>query len=322
MASTRSILENVFGMLGVIFWSFQLLPQAIDNYRAKSTAGLSYSMFFIWTLCALGFGSYGVVEELSIPLIIQPQIFGVLSTVCYLQCLYYGERTRGWWGPERGLKRIGWAAVGGLVAMVGVQVGAVYATRAGIEHDVKGTVEAAGIIPILLLVLGFIPQYIDIYRDRSVVGVSMAFITADAAGAMFSIVSLIFRTEFDLLATLNYCAVLVCDLIVVAFWVYFNKMHPELARVKEIGEKDLENGGRNESESAVVTIVEPEGEEEKEQQKGHRHHLHFDLHGTTVPNHLHAEPVAKTTTSTATSTGAASQVSLSSAQSNSTVAQP
>ncbi|KAG9066610.1 hypothetical protein KI688_012518 [Linnemannia hyalina] len=272
MPSTRSILENVFGMLGVIFWSFQLLPQAIDNYRAKSTAGLSYSMFFLWTLCSLGFGSYGVVEELSIPLIVQPQIFGVLST-------------------------------------------------AGVKNDVKGTVEAAGIIPILLLVLGFIPQYFDIYRDRSVVGVSMAFISADAAGAIFSIISLIFRSEFDLLATLNYCAVLVCDLIVVALWVYFNKMHPELAKVKEVGQKDLENG---ENESAVVTIVEPQGEEgeEKEQQNGHRHHLHLDLHGTTVPNHLHAEPVAKTTTASATVTGSASQVSLSSAHSNSTVAQP
>lgn len=282
-------------------------------------------MFFIWTLCALGFGSYGVVEELSIPLIVQPQIFGVLAMVCYLQCLYYGERTRGWWGPERGLRRIGWAAVGGLVAMVGVQVGAVYATRAGINHDVKGTVEAAGIIPIFLLVLGFIPQYIDIYRDRSVVGVSMVFIAADAGGAMFSIISLIFRTEFDLLATLNYCAVLVCDLIVVAFWVYFNKMHPELARVKEVEEKDLENGGEEESESAVATIAEPvgeEGEEEKEQQKGHHHHLHLDLHGTTLPNHLHAEPVAKTTTMTATVTGNASQLSLSSGHFNSTVAQP
>lgn len=153
----------------------------------------------------------------------------------------------------------------------------------------------------------------------------MAFITADAAGAVFSIVSLIFRTEFDLLATLNYCAVLVCDLIVVAFWVYFNKMHPELARVKEVGEKDLENGEGNESESAVVTIVEPEGgesDEQKEQQRGHRQHLHLDLHGTTVPNHLHAEPVAKTTSTAATATGAASQVSLSSAKSNNTVAQP
>ncbi|KAF9149632.1 hypothetical protein BG015_008568 [Linnemannia schmuckeri] len=316
MASTRSILENIFGMLGIIFWSFQLLPQAIDNYRAKSTAGLSYSMFFIWVLCALGFGSYGVVEELSIPLIVQPQIFGVLSMVCYLQCLYYGERTKGWWT----LRRTMWAAVGAVCLMVGVQVGAVYATRAGIDNNVKGTVEAAGIIPILLLVLGFIPQYVDIYRDRSVVGVSMAFIAADAAGAMFSIVSLIFRTEFDLLATLNYCAVLVCDLIVVAFYVYFNKMNPGLARVREVGQKDLETGEGRENESAVVTIVEPE-EKEEEGKEEHRRHLHLDMHGTTVPNHLHAEPVAKTMTMTAT-TGAASQVSLSSAHSNSTVAQP
>ncbi|KAG0287235.1 hypothetical protein BGZ96_008818 [Linnemannia gamsii] len=265
MASARSILENVFGMLGIIFWSFQLLPQAIDNYKAKSTEGLTYSMFFIWTLCALGFGSYGVVEELSIPLIVQPQIFGFLS-------------------------------------------------MAGINNNVKGTVEAAGIIPIFLLVLGFVPQYIDIYRDRSVVGVSMAFIAADAAGAMFSIVSLIFRSEFDLLATLNYIAVLVCDMIVVGFYVYFNKMHPTMARAREVARGiDLETG--KESESATVTIVEPEGEEEKDEHRQHQG-LHLGVSGTTSPNHLHTEPAAKTIT-----TAAASQASLSSGHSNSTVAQ-
>ncbi|KAG0211988.1 hypothetical protein BGX33_003947 [Mortierella sp. NVP41] len=309
MPSTRSILENVFGMLGIIFWSFQLLPQAIDNYRAKSTEGLSYSMFFIWTLCALGFGSYGVVEELSIPLIVQPQIFGALSTLCYLQCLYYGKRTR--WS----LRRTVLVGVVFYVAMVGIQVGAVYATRAGIDRNVKGTVEAAGIIPIVLLVLGFVPQYIDIYRDRSVVGVSMAFIAADAAGAIFSIISLIFRSEFDLLATLNYVAVLICDLIVVAFYVYYNKMNPSLARVREVKDTDLENGGSNETESAIVTIAEPEEDKGKEKGvvtgDGYGHHLHLP-HGTTVPNHLHVEPVAKTTPS---------QVSLSSDHSNSTVAQ-
>ncbi|KAG0275203.1 hypothetical protein BGZ95_009076 [Linnemannia exigua] len=269
MPTTRSILENVFGMLGIVFWSFQLLPQAIDNYKAKSTEGLSYSMFFIWTLCALGFGSYGVVEELSIPLIVQPQIFGFLS-------------------------------------------------MAGIDNNVPGTVEAAGIIPILLLVLGFIPQYIDIYRDRSVVGVSMAFIAADAAGAIFSIISLCFRNEFDLLATCNYIAVLVCDLIVVLFWGYFNKMHPELARVRG-GGQDLENGvtgvgsggEEKEVESAIVTIVEPELDgnravEETEKEK--------EMNGTIVADNLQAAPVAMAPTIT-------SQVSLSSAHSNSTVAQ-
>ncbi|KAK3844553.1 MAG: PQ loop repeat-domain-containing protein [Linnemannia gamsii] len=306
MPSTRSILENVFGLLGIVFWSFQLLPQAIDNYKAKSTEGLSYSMFFIWTLCALGFGSYGVVEELSIPLIVQPQIFGFLSMVCYMQCLYYGMRTKEWWT----LKRTMMVGCGAVVAMVGVQVGAVYATRAGINHNVPGTVEAAGIIPILLLVLGFIPQYIDIYRDRSVVGVSMAFIAADAAGAIFSIISLCFRSEFDLLATCNYIAVLVCDAIVVFFWVYFNKMHPELARVRGGGGGDLENGigsEEKEVESAIVTIVEPEVDGgAMEEEKG--------LEETIMPDYLQVSPVVKAPT-------AASQVSLSSAHTNSTVAQ-
>lgn len=142
----------------------------------------------------------------------------------------------------------------------------------------------------------------------------MAFIAADAAGAMFSIVSLIFRSEFDLLATLNYIAVLVCDMIVVGFYVYFNKMHPTLARVREAaGGIDLETG--KESGSAAVTIVEPESEEEKDEHRQHQR-LHLDVDGIKAPNHLHAEPVAKTTM-----TAAASHVSLSSGHSNSTVAQ-
>ncbi|CAO3572809.1 unnamed protein product [Mortierella alpina] len=257
MASTRAILENVFGMLGIVFWSFQLLPQVIDNYKAKSTEGLSYSMFFIWTLAALGFGSYSIVEDLSIPIIIQPQIFGALSALCYCQCLYYGMR----WS----LRRTVVASSVMFVAMAGIEVAAVYGTRAGKDHQVKGTVEAAGIIPILLLALGFMPQYADIYKDRSVVGVSMAFIAADALGAVFSLISLAFRTEFDLLATLNYVVVLVCDLLVVALFVYYNKLNPSLARERappqansktpdpERGEEEEEEA---EHDSAITTIVE------------------------------------------------------------------
>ncbi|KAI8598786.1 PQ loop repeat-domain-containing protein, partial [Dissophora ornata] len=223
--------ENVFGMLGIIFWSFQLLPQVIDNYRAKSTEGLSYSMFFIWTLGALGFGSYGVVENLSIPIIVQPQIFGSLSALCYLQCLYYGKRTQ--WSLRR-------TVVGGIVifvAMAGIQVAAVYATKAGEDHHVKGTTAAAGVIPIILIAIGFMPQYFDIYKDRSVVGVSMAFIAADAMGAVFSIISLCFRETIDLLATLNYVVVLICDTIIAGFYIYYNRLNPSLARVRDIKEE-------------------------------------------------------------------------------------
>jgi len=91
MPDTKSILENVFGILGIIFWSFQLLPQVIDNYKAKTTKGLSLTMFVIWTLAALGFGTYSIVEELSIPIILQPHIFGFFSLLVCLQCFYYGQ---------------------------------------------------------------------------------------------------------------------------------------------------------------------------------------------------------------------------------------
>lgn len=91
MPTTRKVLENVFGLLGIFFWSFQLLPQVIDNYRSKTTKGLSSSMFILWTLAALGFGSYAIIEGLSVPIIVQPHVFGFFSTICYLQCFYYGQ---------------------------------------------------------------------------------------------------------------------------------------------------------------------------------------------------------------------------------------
>lgn len=80
---------------------------------------------------------------------------------------------------------------------------------------------AAGILPVVLLFLGFLPQYADFWKSHSVQGVSMMFITADAAGSVFSIISLALREKFDLLAAMNYVIVLVCDLVVVGFYFYY-----------------------------------------------------------------------------------------------------
>ncbi|KAF9977395.1 hypothetical protein BGZ73_006142 [Actinomortierella ambigua] len=243
MGDHRAILENVFGMLGIVFWSLQLLPQAWDNYRTKQVEGLSTSMFFIWTVAALGFGSYAIVENLSIPIIVQPQIFGVLSAICFLQCLYYTKNPR--W--KCSLRTITVGGVLSFVGMAAIEAGAYFATKAGLEHGVQGTRQAAGILPVVILGLGFFPQYFDIYRDRSVVSVSMLFIAGDALGSVFSIISLAFRDEFDLLAAMNYVMVLVCDLIVVVFWVYYNKLHPELSRVPPVEKGKQEFGSDLES---------------------------------------------------------------------------
>lgn len=72
----------------------------------------------------------------------------------------------------------------------------------------------------------------------------MVFIAGDTSGSVFSIISLALRNEFDLLAAMNYILVLVCDLIVVGFYVYFNRWNPGLARAvgKEQEVKYEENG--------------------------------------------------------------------------------
>ncbi|KAF8983027.1 hypothetical protein BGZ46_000107 [Entomortierella lignicola] len=150
--------------------------------------------------------------------------------------------------------------------MAGIEAGAIFATKYGEDNHVKGTTIAAGTIPIVLVVLGFMPQYFDIYRDKSVVGVSMAFIAADAMGAIFSILSLCFSDTLDILATLTYVMVLVCDLTVFVFYIYYNKLNPSLSRVKEPSEDSISDHDTEKSMfdpgSTVVIIPEPNSSED------------------------------------------------------------
>lgn len=82
-------------------WSVQLIPQLIKSYRRKDTAGLSAEMLLvstrrrslrpgrvkdeatdrlssraqIWIIGGTFLGAYAFLEDLSIPLLIQPQLF-------------------------------------------------------------------------------------------------------------------------------------------------------------------------------------------------------------------------------------------------------
>ncbi|RIB29887.1 PQ loop repeat-domain-containing protein [Gigaspora rosea] len=88
-SSSFVILENTFGLIGLFIKSVQLVPQAYKNWRNKSTGGLSFAMLIIWALSSVFMGIYSIVIQLSIPLIIQPQLFTTLSLICFVQCLYY-----------------------------------------------------------------------------------------------------------------------------------------------------------------------------------------------------------------------------------------
>ena len=66
-------------------------------------------------------GVYAIVQDLSVPIILQPQSFGLLSSISVAQCMYYGQKRS---------KSVCIAFVLAFaVIMAGFEVGMVYAVR-------------------------------------------------------------------------------------------------------------------------------------------------------------------------------------------------
>jgi len=76
---------------------------------------------FLWGISALPLGVYVIVQDLNIPLIIQPQLFGLFALLSWGQCMYYGSaRSRTWCA----------AVLGGTLALWGIlEVVLVFALR-------------------------------------------------------------------------------------------------------------------------------------------------------------------------------------------------
>ena len=53
------------------------------------------------------------------------------------------------------------------------------------------------------------PQFYEIYKQRAVLGISLLFMVIDLFGGAFSIVSLVFKRQVDLLAAVAYSLVVV-----------------------------------------------------------------------------------------------------------------
>ena len=52
------------------------------------------------------------------------------------------------------------------------------------------------------------PQYWEIYKRKEVIGLSMTFMAVDISGGVFSILSLAFKEEFDVFASITYAVVI------------------------------------------------------------------------------------------------------------------
>ncbi|KAG8917486.1 hypothetical protein FRC01_002424 [Tulasnella sp. 417] len=153
------VAENVLGTIGTILWTIQVIPQVIKSYREKSTEGLSAWLMFLWAFSGLFLGVYVVVKNINIPLILQPQLFTALAALSWAQCLYYGAKKTKLFTV---LSYLTFMSLFG-----GIQTGLVFAFKA--THNERA-LQAFGILSAVIISVGLIPQYVEIWKRKEVLG--------------------------------------------------------------------------------------------------------------------------------------------------------
>ncbi|KAI0258940.1 PQ loop repeat-domain-containing protein [Gloeopeniophorella convolvens] len=237
--------ENVFGTIGAICWTVQLIPQLHKSHRTKSTDGLSPWLVLLWGLAGLPLGVYAIVQDLNAPLIVQPQLFGALALAAWAQCMHYG--------PARRSARWCVAVLAVLLVLfAALEAGCVFALRPAYRRGTpagKAGTRFFGILSSALISLALLPQYWEIRRHRAVVGISIAFMAVDCAGGVFSDLSLVFKREFDVVAAVTYSLVVLLDGLVLVLAAVLNP------RARRRARREAELAERGTGSAGTTTVV-------------------------------------------------------------------
>lgn len=171
-------------------------------------------MMLLWALAGVPLGVYNIVENFNIALQIQPQILTCLSLVTWAQCKYYSFS----W-PWR--KTVA-AVLPIAFLMGGVEAGLVFALRKAKADTVEWPATMMAVLAAVLLSAGVGRHYWDIWKTRTVRGISFLFVGIDAMGDVTSLISVCFQPELDILGLVIYGSELVLWLGVFACGGYYN----------------------------------------------------------------------------------------------------
>lgn len=211
---TNEAVSTVFASLGAVCWSVQIVPQIYLNHKRRSTDGFSGLMMILWVSAGVPLGIYNIVQNLNIGLQIQPQLFMVFALVCTIQTFHYRLE----WPYKKSVSLVfGFSAL-----LAGLEVAGIELLKLGIRNGVHWPVTLIGVISAVLINIGLLPQFWEIYKRNAVIGVSYTFLSIDCAGAIFSFLSLPFDA-WDILAAISYGLLIVEEVCIfslgLAFWL-------------------------------------------------------------------------------------------------------
>ncbi|SNX86874.1 uncharacterized protein MEPE_05583 [Melanopsichium pennsylvanicum] len=210
----NAVAENVLGAIGTVLWSFQLVPQIIKSHRSRSTDGLSVYLLLIWVIASIPQGTFLVVQNINIPLIIQPQLFSTFAIIAMAQCWHFEHHV----STRK-------CIIGALLTVFiagGCEVTFYFLCELGEDRGTSAGTKTMGIVGAVLIVLGLVPQYYEIWRCREVRGISLVFLAIDCAGGVFSLLSLVFKSEFDGIASANYIGIVILELGIFVLYMILN----------------------------------------------------------------------------------------------------
>ncbi|KAM9994740.1 hypothetical protein ACTFIY_000937 [Dictyostelium cf. discoideum] len=207
----NKILSNLFGIVGTILWSVQLVPQIHLNYKRKSTKGVSPTCFGCWYACGVILGTNLVFNREPPALVVQISCFSLFSLVIVMQHLFYQKK----YNLKRLLFTIGLCVLVTIATIISLYsiLNAKHTNSFVLQLIL--TIAATG-----LMAVGFFPQILEVYQEK--VGLSMIFVVMDFFGGVFSILSLVFHVPFDYMSFSTYVVVPICQAIIFALVMRIN----------------------------------------------------------------------------------------------------
>ncbi|KAJ5958532.1 uncharacterized protein N7479_005682 [Penicillium vulpinum] len=209
-----TLASNVLGTIGTVLWCIQLLPQIWYNWRRKNTDGFPAAMMFLWASCSVPMGAYLILQQVNVPLQVQPQIFGFFSLVSWGQVLYYNH--------DYSKTKAALVSLGTVILFGGLEALLILTLRIPYNNGVKWPDIVVGVIATILLVAGLLPPYFELWkRDGRVIGftldgqllmlVDWVFLSIDTLGGVFSLFALAAQGSFDIIGGVMYVLVVVLE---------------------------------------------------------------------------------------------------------------
>jgi hypothetical protein len=115
--------------------------------------------------------------------------------------------------------------------MGGVEAALILALRIARSRSLEWPLTLMAVLSAALLAAGVLTHYWDIYVHRTVRGISFIFVGIDAAGDLFSLVSVLFQPVLDVLGLVIYGTELILWIGVFLCGGYYNLL-PWIKRVQ------------------------------------------------------------------------------------------